>query len=170
MENKVKSYETIFVADVTKGDEVVKSVIDRFTSLIASNGEITQVNDWGKRRLAYPINDRTEGYYTLVYFKADPSFASELERLYNINENILRSIVVKEDEKVKHLAADAPAAEVVEDEDDEPAAPAVVEAVAEAAEEVEEAAEEVTEEAAEEVAEAAEAVAEEAEAAAEDAE
>lgn len=150
MDKKLQSYETIFVVDVTKGEETVKAVIDRFTSLITANGQITQVNDWGKRRLAYPINDRTEGYYTLIYFQAPPAFASELERLYNINENVLRSIVVKEDLKVKHLAADAPAAPVVTDEEDEEPAPAPVEEP----EKVEEPAEEaVVEEAAEETAE-----------------
>ncbi|MBQ7161294.1 MAG: 30S ribosomal protein S6 [Clostridia bacterium] len=162
MDKKLQSYETIFVVDVSKGEETVKAVIEKFTSLISANGEITQVNDWGKRRLAYPINDRTEGYYTLIYFQAPPAFASELERLYNINENVLRSIVVKEDLKVRHLAADAPAAPVVNDdeEDEEPAAPAIVEEAAEepAAEEAAEAetVEETVEEAAEETVEEAE--------------
>lgn len=119
MDKKVQSYETIFVVDTTKGDEVVKTVVEKFTALISANGEITQVNDWGKRKLAYPINDRTEGYYTLVYFNSEPSFASELERLYNINENVLRALVLKEDEKVKHASADAPAAVEEEEETEE---------------------------------------------------
>ena len=162
MDKKLQSYETIFVVDVTKGEETVKAVIEKFTSLINANGEITQVNDWGKRRLAYPINDRTEGYYTLIYFQAPPAFASELERLYNINENVLRSIVVREDVKVRHLAADAPAAPAVIDEDeDEPAAPAEEAPAVEETEAPAEAAEEAVEEAVEET-EAAEEPAEEA--------
>ena len=158
MEKKLQSYETLFVVDTTKGEEATKAVIEKFTTLIANNGEITQVNDWNKRRLAYPINDLTEGHYTLVYFKAEPSFASELERLYNINENILRAIVLKEDEKVKHTAPEAPQAKVEEEE----AAPAeekaeeVVEAAEETAEEVTEAVEETAEEVTEAVEETVE--------------
>ena len=161
MDKKLQSYETIFVVDVSKGEETVKAVIEKFTSLISANGEITQVNP-GILSDLLDRDDRTEGYYTLIYFQAPPAFASELERLYNINENVLRSIVVKEDLKVRHLAADAPAAPVVNDdeEDEEPAAPAVEEEAAEepAAEEAAEAetVEEAVEEAAEEAVEEAE--------------
>ena len=134
MDKKMQAYETIFVTDVTKGEETVKAVIEKFTSLIAANGEITQVCEWGKRRLAYPINYKTEGNYTLVYFTAPTDFASELERLYNINENILRSIVVRLDEKVKQtVVAEAPV--VTEDEDEAPVAEKAAEPEEEAAEE-----------------------------------
>ena len=178
MDKKIQSYETIFVVDTTNGDENVKAVIEKFTNLIAANGEITQVNDWGKRRLAYPINYRTEGYYTLIYFNAPTEFAAELKRFYNINENILRSIVVREDEKVKHAAADAPETVVPGEDDDEPVkaeeiaeeAAEAEETVEEAAEAAEEAVEEVVEEAAAEVEETAEAVEEAAEEVAEAAE
>lgn len=89
------NYETIFVIDTTLGDEGVKALTEKFTSLIAGNGEITEVNEWGKKRLAYPINDLTEGYYVLVKFTCDGSFVAELERIYHITEGILRSIVIK---------------------------------------------------------------------------
>lgn len=89
------SYETIMVIDPALGDEGIKSMQEKFTSLIASHGEITEVNEWGKKRLAYPINDLTEGYYVLVNFTAPGNFPAELERIYNITEGILRSIVVK---------------------------------------------------------------------------
>lgn len=132
MEIRNQSYETIFVVDTTKGDEAVKASVEKFTTLIASNGEITQVNDWGKRRLAYPINDLTEGYYTLVYFNAPASFAAELERRYNIDDNILRAIVLREDEKMAKAAPAAAPAVTVAEEVEEP----VVEVAVEAAEEV----------------------------------
>ena len=90
------NYESIFVVDLQLGEEGVKSTIEKFTSLIASNGEITEVNDWGKKRLAYPINDLTEGYYVLVKFVSNGQFPAELERIYNITEGILRSMVVKQ--------------------------------------------------------------------------
>jgi small subunit ribosomal protein S6 len=113
MEKVINSYETLFIVDVTGGEEATKAKVAKFTDIIAKNGEIVDVADWGKRRLAYPINDMPEGYYTVVTFKADPAFPAELERLYNIDESIMRSIVVKlEYEAVAkaEAAVEAPAA------------------------------------------------------------
>jgi small subunit ribosomal protein S6 len=93
MENK-NTYETLFVVDLTKGEEAVKAIVDKFVNLISQNGEITATNEWGKRRLAYPIEGMTEGYYVLVDFNAPAAFTSELERVFNITEGIMRSIVV----------------------------------------------------------------------------
>jgi len=95
---KLTSYETIFVVDLTDGEEAVKALVEKFTGLIAANGTITEVADWGKRRFAYPIQDMNEGYYTLVKFDAPATFPAELERVYRITEGILRSIVVKIEE------------------------------------------------------------------------
>ena len=97
MEKVINSYETLFIVDVTGGEEAAKAKVAKFTDIIAKNAEIVEVADWGKRRLAYPINDMPEGYYTVVTFKADPAFPAELERLYNIDESVMRSIVVKLD-------------------------------------------------------------------------
>lgn len=94
MEKNNASYETLFVVDLTPGEEAVKSVVEKFTSLIADNGTVTEVNEWGKRKLAYPINDMNEGYYVLVKFTAPTAFPAELERLYSINDAIMRSIVI----------------------------------------------------------------------------
>ncbi|MBQ8287541.1 MAG: 30S ribosomal protein S6 [Clostridia bacterium] len=98
MENTNKSYETLFVVNATLSEEAIKSVIEKFTALIAANGEVTSVNEWGKRRLAYPIDDMNEGYYVLVDFEAPTSFIAELERIFGITEGIMRSIV-----KRKHV-------------------------------------------------------------------
>lgn len=95
---KLMSYETIFVVDLTDGEEAVKALVEKFTALIAANGTVTEVNDWGKRRFAYPIQDMNEGYYTLVKFTAPATFPAELERVYRITEGILRSIVVRVEE------------------------------------------------------------------------
>ena len=94
MAKVISSYETIFVVDLQLGEEGVASTIEKFKSLIAANGEVTEVNEWGKRRLAYPINDQNDGYYVLVNFTAAPEFPAELNRVYHITEGILRSIVV----------------------------------------------------------------------------
>ncbi len=94
MELTNKNYETLFVVDMTNGEDSVKALVEKFTELIKNNGEITSVNEWGKRRLAYPINDMNEGFYVLVEFTAPASFVAELERIFNITEGIMRSIVI----------------------------------------------------------------------------
>ena len=91
------SYETLFVVDLQLGEEGVASVIEKFKSIIAENGEITEVNEWGKRRFAYPVNDQNDGYYVLVNFTSAPDFPAELKRQFNIAESIMRSVIVKKD-------------------------------------------------------------------------
>ena len=98
-EKILNSYETIFIIDATATEEQVKATADKFTALIAENGEVESVDEWGKRRLAYEINDKTEGFYYLVNFKADGSFIKELDRQYRITDTILRTIIIKKDEK-----------------------------------------------------------------------
>ncbi len=93
MENQNKSYETLFVIDASLSEDGIKAVVDKFSTLIAANGEVTATNEWGKRKLAYPINDMTEGYYVLIDFTAPASFTAELERIFNITEGVIRSIV-----------------------------------------------------------------------------
>ena len=89
-------YESLFIVDVTGGEDAVKASVEKFVGLINANSEtVYEVNEWGKRRLAYPINDKPEGYYVVVTFKADPEFPAEFERLANIDENILRSMVIR---------------------------------------------------------------------------
>ena len=95
MEKAMQNYETLFVVDVTLGEEAVKALVEKFTALIAENGEITEVNEWGKRKLAYAINYKTEGYYVLVNFKSEAAFPAELGRIFNITEGIMRSTVIK---------------------------------------------------------------------------
>lgn len=91
------SYETIFIIDATLEEESVKALQDKFTNLIAKNGTVESVDEWGKRRLAYEINDKTEGYYVLVNFTADTEFPKELDRQYKITDGILRTIIVRKD-------------------------------------------------------------------------
>ena len=67
-------YETVFIVDVTLGEEQIAATVEKFKSLIESNGTVTNVNEWGKRRLAYPINDMHEGYYVLIEFESNPSW------------------------------------------------------------------------------------------------
>ncbi len=92
MEKKIGSYETMFIVNPQLSEDDTKAVIEKFTALMAENGEIEQISEWGKRRLAYPINDLMEGYYVLVNHKADTQFIRELTRLFNINENVMRAM------------------------------------------------------------------------------
>ena len=92
-----RAYETVFVVDTTLGDDVVKSLVEKFKALIEKNATIDQIDEWGKKRLAYEINYKTEGYYVLINFTSAPEFPAELERNYKITEGILRSIVILKD-------------------------------------------------------------------------
>ncbi|MBR0231514.1 MAG: 30S ribosomal protein S6 [Clostridia bacterium] len=88
-------YETVFVVNSALGEEAVQAICDKFTSLIEANAEVDSVNVWGNRKFAYPIEDLTEGYYVLVKFKSAHDFPTELDRIYNITDGILRSLIVK---------------------------------------------------------------------------
>lgn len=123
MEKVINSYETMFIVDLDAGEAGVKATVSKFTDMISANAELVEVNEWGKRRLAYPINDKPEGYYVVATFKSASDFPSELDRNYNIDESIMRSLIVKlEFEAVKHeapvveetaAATEAPATEEV---------------------------------------------------------
>ena len=95
MEKVINSYETLFIVDVTGGEEATKATVTKFTDIIAKNAEIVEVADWGKRRLAYPIEKLNEGYYVVVNFQSEGNFPAELERLFGINDSIIRSIVIR---------------------------------------------------------------------------
>ncbi len=92
---KKNAYEALFIIDMSDGEAAVKALVEKFKTLISENAEVTGVNEWGKRRLAYPINDKTDGYYVLVNFSAETSFPSELERVFGITEGIMRYMVTR---------------------------------------------------------------------------
>jgi small subunit ribosomal protein S6 len=94
---KTQAYETIFVLDPTLSEEDNQALVTKFKTLVEENGTIESVDDWGKRRLAYPINDLTDGYYTLINFSSDPDFPAELDRVYKITEGVLRTIIIRKD-------------------------------------------------------------------------
>ncbi|MGM9653315.1 MAG: 30S ribosomal protein S6 [Eubacteriales bacterium] len=103
---KTNSYETLFIVDASLADDAIKALTEKFTALIAEHGTISEVNEWGKRRLAYPIDDKEEGYYVLVQFQSGAEFPAELERIFGITDGIMRSIVIRQEE-VKKAAAQA---------------------------------------------------------------
>ena len=108
MEKKICSYETLFAISGNLSEEDYKAVEEKFVNLINENASDVTVNEWGKRRLAYPINYITEGYYVLVSFKSEPSFPLELERVLGITEGVIRYMTTV---KLEKAATEAPAVE-----------------------------------------------------------
>lgn len=96
----MRHYETMFIVKPTLVEEQIQERIDFFKDIITkNNGEIVATQDMGMRNLAYIIKKHSRGYYFVIYFKAEPTLISELERLYKINEDILRFIVIKYESK-----------------------------------------------------------------------
>ena len=100
MEKKICSYETLFVINGNYSEEDYTALKEKFATLVNENASELAVNEWGKRRLAYPINYVTEGYYVLFTFKSEPNFPSELERVFGITEGIVRYMTTTKLEKV----------------------------------------------------------------------
>ena len=138
----MNQYEVMYVIDAALEDSARIELIDRFSDLVKKNGgEIDRVDEWGKRRLAYAINYKTEGYYVLMYIKAPSELPKELERNFQISDKILRSLVIRYEGEVPAkreplkpyvareaapaeeadpvVEAEAPAVEAVEAVDDE---------------------------------------------------
>ena len=92
-------YETMLITTATLDDEATAALVGKFKSLIEANGTIDSIDEWGKRRLAYPINDENEGVYTVINFTSEPDFPAELDRVYKITEGVMRSLIVCKDDE-----------------------------------------------------------------------
>lgn len=90
-------YETIFIISPEVNEEDTKSLVEKIKSMIESSAQLENMDEWGRRKLAYPINDFNEGYYVLINFSAEPSFPHELERVYKITDGIIKDIIIKKD-------------------------------------------------------------------------
>ncbi|MBM7872184.1 small subunit ribosomal protein S6 [Clostridium pascui] len=94
----MRKYETIFILNPSLDEEAVKATVEKFKGAIESNGGVVEnVDFWGRRKLAYEINKISEGYYTLFNFNAGPELPKELDRLFRINDSVIRHIIVKEE-------------------------------------------------------------------------
>ena len=94
MAKAMENYQAVMVLSTKQGEDAIKALVEKFTDLIQANATLESVDEWGKRVLAYEIDDETEGYYVLFTFNSVPSFPMELERRMNITDGILRSLVV----------------------------------------------------------------------------
>ena len=104
MEKKICSYETLFVVSGNVAEDAYVALKDTFLTLIGDNASEVTVNEWGKRRLAYPIDYITEGYYVLVNFKSEPDFPRELTRVFGITEGIIRYMTTAKEVKATSAA------------------------------------------------------------------
>ena len=88
-----EKYEALVVFSVNAGEDNVKGLVEKFKTLIENNGTVEEVNEWGKRKLAYEIDDQTEGYYVLYTFESKPDFPAEFERVLKITDGVMRSMI-----------------------------------------------------------------------------
>ena len=88
-------YEAMMVFSVTGGEDAVNALTEKFKALVAENGTLENVDEWGKRKLAYLINDEAEGYYVLMSFESDANFPAEFERVAKITDGVLRTMIIR---------------------------------------------------------------------------
>lgn len=89
------TYEATYIVNVNTAEAELTSTIEKFQTQVASNGEIVNLDNWGRRRLAYEIDGKREGIYVTMRFKAEPAVAAELERTLKIADNIVRALIIR---------------------------------------------------------------------------
>ncbi|MBC8525819.1 MAG: 30S ribosomal protein S6 [Candidatus Cloacimonetes bacterium] len=94
-----KKYESMLIIHSASDEDVAKTIETVKQFIMDKDGEIIEVKEWGKRKFAYEINHIDEGYYFILYFKLDATHIYSLEKLYKLNENIIRFIVIKRDKE-----------------------------------------------------------------------
>ena len=93
------NYEVVFIIDPAQGEEGVAALTEKFKTLVEQNSSEMEVEEWGKRKLAYEINDLTDGDYTLINFHADPTQIAELDRVLRITDAVVRHMIVRRDDQ-----------------------------------------------------------------------
>ena len=95
----MNKYELMFIIDPVLDDEKKNAVIETVKGIIAASGEVGETDIWGLKKLAYPVQKKTEGYYVVMQFAATPDLPKELDRRLRISDNVMRHIIVSKDEK-----------------------------------------------------------------------
>ncbi len=93
MAKNSEKYEVLYIINPTLGEEDTAALVEKFKAMVEAEGTLTSIDEWGKRRLAYPIEDLNEGYYVLMTCECKPEFPAELDRVFKITENVMRSLI-----------------------------------------------------------------------------
>ena len=91
------NYEAVYILDPAMNEEQIAAMVEKFKKVVEANGTVSEVEEWGKRRLAYPINDLMEGYYVLMTFTAAAAIPTELDRIFRITDGVMRSMIICKD-------------------------------------------------------------------------
>ena len=95
----LNKYESIYIVNPNVEADGIKSLVEKFNGLIESEGgKVLETNEWGMKKLAYPIKKFTQGYYILVNFEAKAEFIDELERVYKITDNVIKFITIRKED------------------------------------------------------------------------
>ena len=92
------NYEAVYILNPSLSEEQIAALVAKFKAVVEANGTVSEVDEWGKRRLAYPIEDLAEGYYVLMNFEAKPDFPAELDRVMKITDGIMRCLITAVEE------------------------------------------------------------------------
>lgn len=92
------NYEALYILNPALSEEDTAALVEKFRGVVEANGTVSEIAHWGKRRLAYPINDLNDGYYVLMTFNSAAAIPQELDRLFRINDNVMRSLIVCKDQ------------------------------------------------------------------------
>lgn len=93
----LNKYEVIFIIDPELDEENTKALVEKFKNLLETSAQLENIDEWGKRKLAYIVRDRTEGYYILANFSANSDFPRELERIFKITEGIIKYMIINKE-------------------------------------------------------------------------
>ncbi len=94
----MNKYESVIIINPSVDEEGIKSLVQKFTDLINTDGKLEKADELGRKKLAYEIQKNTEGFYVVFYFEANPSLISELERIYRITDEIIKFMTIKVEE------------------------------------------------------------------------
>ena len=92
------NYEAVYILNPNLSEEQTAALVAKFKGVVENNGTVSEIDEWGKRRLAYPINHKNEGYYVLMTFTAAAAIPQELDRIFRITDGVMRSLIVCKDQ------------------------------------------------------------------------
>ncbi len=93
MAKTTENYEVMYIINPNLGEEAIAAIVEKFKTLVEENGTLVEMEEMGKRKLAYEINDLLEGYYVLIKFTSAPEFPAELDRVLGITDGVMRSLI-----------------------------------------------------------------------------